>query len=557
MKATTHTTSSPSFTTPPPREETSTAPDFVESFLAYGRLVDLPVYQHFRALASNASTRAMKKTITTASGPHPSFSLAATCSEALQRVQTICAMHLTQQTQWDGLLLQNTAMQARLTTLACWQFGLDSLRSYVSQHQEELKTSSTSPEVIALQLYTEMAMREGAQLARDIIGENTRLAVAIPHRYSLPTAANTEGTTTNTTSTSTTTTTEEGKDEATKEGEEKEKVIPKKVVEGDMIDYPYLQSFLEVQMPSLFLHTPTRVFPPMEEQVFSGLLPLFSLECGESTGSTAGMNRWMGKGFSLSSLWSNLMGMTSGGRGRPAFRLHAPPLLLQHTAGGIEQQLTSFSQWIRARQSAFQAMTRGEMPVPSSAGSTSLGNSSSRSHGGGGRFGAARLGMCVAEMFSTVAVFHRSAAAVVESEGQHEGRPTSIFSNSSSQTTPGDQAKTEKEEGEDVSQGMKMVSQGASIGTATSNPHLETLFANASAFFANQRVKRWMKEVEVSENLTKKLSSTHRASAKSRSPGEPAADGSSSTEKRGSSMELFSIDGSATHPIVLASFGKK
>lgn len=535
-----------------PSNDSCASPDFVQSLLSYGRLVDMPIYEHFRSLADEDAGAAAACTFS-----HPSLSLAATCRDELKRVQNICALHLTQQGQWDGLLLQNSAMQERLTKLACLQFGLASMVSCVSRHQagqrehqmgpgqpqaggeKEYFSSSaaSSPELIAVQIYTEWAMREGAQLVREMIVDESILSSAIPHRTSISAVVDAEeennddsSSSSSSSSSSTATTTRE-----------------KRIVsEGGMIDYPYLQAFIHERIPSLFLQYSTRVTPPIEEQVRCSLLPLLSSSsssfAGEGKGGNSGgllgaftnipggRRRSTTRSSSSSctafpSILSNLMGVTGGGRGRPSFRLHAVPLSLQHTAGELEQQLSSFFQWLTV-QKPFLLSRSGE------------GKRSGRSSmAEAGRLGYSRLGMCVAETFSSISIFHRSSVAVVKGEEGQNGGPQQERSNVSSTTNL-----QKKEKGV-----------GAGGGAATSSSHLDSLFAHAAAFFANQRIQGWMRQVELGENIVKNvLRSGDGKTSFSLAAGAGGSEmGSSPTE------EMLSLDGSVTHPIMLGSFSKK
>lgn len=543
--------------------------DFIQSLLSRRRLLDRPIYEHFCSIFTSSSSSPLSSSSASSSPSflaHPSVALAVTCIEELEKVETICSLHLSQQSQWDRLLVSNTAMQERLAQLSSWRCGLQSLFSYVSHHHAEQQPSASSrssPEVAVLQIFAEMAMLESASLVREMV-DASLWPTAVPH-VSCPAPnenvmeENENPATPNETDSSSTSSSSTANASSS----------VSKGTPGKLIDYPYIEEFLEVRIPSLFLQPHTRSVPSMVEHVYAHILPLLSVSSPSGGKTSAGSiffpfwrttasNATPGTGTEkvhaahpngpptppTSSLWSfsskkgsllsRMMGMHSGGDG--GFHLHAPHILLQHTAKAIEQQMLSFLQWIDLQNASKPFFSSSSSSMNATLQAQKERQKTSAPCGPRDVLWGSRVGMGLADIFASVSILHRGSAALLHLETQE-----------ATASTPGSPVPS--------STSSKRIERGEEKGGAAASNHsltaspLDALFAQSFPFFSNQRVSRYMHEVNLANAMMQPIQTT--AKGKSTPP--------SSAKNQGSdkSPTSLSIDGSATHPIVLASFGKK
>ncbi|KAG5486161.1 hypothetical protein LSCM1_07278 [Leishmania martiniquensis] len=212
-------------------------------------------------------------------------------SAILRKLGDVCALHATNTTRYDALLLRNPAVQMRLAQLACFRYGIDCLTGYVVGDPEaadgdetaELMSSFTERleipliESMMLKIYAERALMDGMDGAWEVV-RDTPLVAAVAHRSN-----------------------------------------PAKI-----IDYPYLAELLNSSKYLLVSSNGS-----MEEQSMALLHPLLSH--GHSFGKGASSS-----GTGVASMLQSLMGLTSG-HGYGGVRLAAPHVNLAGMSKTLER----------------------------------------------------------------------------------------------------------------------------------------------------------------------------------------------------------------------------
>lgn len=111
---------------------------------------------------------------------------AAAYAGLLKRLEEVCALHATNTVRYDGLLIRNPAVQMRLSYLACFRFGVESLMAYVigdgdADSADDNKLSLPLMESVALNMYAEAAMMDGLDATWDVV-RDVPLCRPVPHK---------------------------------------------------------------------------------------------------------------------------------------------------------------------------------------------------------------------------------------------------------------------------------------------------------------------------------------------------------------------------------------
>lgn len=107
------------------------------------------------------------------------LSAVAAMSELLEKMENICSLHLTQCTQYDGLLLRNPAMHQRLAQLSTLRFGMDSALKYL-RYTDPTRVVGTHEESAAVLESTALLI-----FAQEAIAAAKRQVNEVLHRFPL------------------------------------------------------------------------------------------------------------------------------------------------------------------------------------------------------------------------------------------------------------------------------------------------------------------------------------------------------------------------------------